>query len=76
MKKILRTLKEKIINSALRSSVSDDLKSDGCTRFCLDYKLLNKQGKAGIYPMRKVDKVKNCMARENVFTKLDTFHGY
>ena len=52
------------------------MKKDGSTRFCCDYRALNKVTRKDSWPLPRIDEAMDCMAGAKWFSSLDMFSGY
>ena len=51
-------------------------KKNGKTRFCVDYRKLNKITKRDTYPLPRIDKILDSLGKAKYFTSLDLASGY
>ena len=63
-------------NSALSSPVVLVKKKDGTERFCVDYRLLNKNTVKDRFPLPRIDETVDALNSASVFSKIDLRSGY
>ena len=51
-------------------------KKNGKTRFCVDYRKLNKITKCDAYPLSRIDEILDSLGKAKYFTSLDLASGY
>jgi len=62
--------------SPWNSTIVIAAKKDGGTRFCINYKPLNKLTDKFVYPMPNIDEILATLKRGSIFTSLDQRWGY
>ena len=51
-------------------------KKDGTTRFCIDYRGLNRITKKDVYPLPRIDDILDSLSKSRIRSKLDMTSGY
>lgn len=75
---IVRVEEERVIepSSSPWDSPGVPMKTDGSTRFCVDYRQLNRAAKKDSHPLSRTDNTLDGSAESTLFSTLDRKNGY